>query len=184
MAIRFGAILSLLFALSFASAHSAPSVDPTPMPAPKRPDFTPFSFLVGTWTCASKETDRPSREPWTATWRVEEQGYWLTGASVYPPVSWFPYKDTVQQRITFDASAKLWIYENWHSMGGYNLYTSPGFIGNTAVWTDRSFLPTAKTRAISTYTLKRIGARKYLGSFALTNTNGSVIAVQDTCTKS
>ena len=173
---RLCTILSVLFALSPAAAQAAPP--------PQRPDFRAFSFLIGTWTCTTRETDRPGPQPWTATWRLDDQGYWLIGKSDYPPVKWFPYHDKVQQRITFDAGAKSWIYENAHSMGGYNLYTSPGFTGDTAVWTDHSFLPTKKTRAISIYTLKKIGERKYVGSFAITSGTGTVIAVRDTCIKS
>ena len=184
MKIRLGAILAVLFAFSIATVRAATPVEPSPLPPPKRPDFTPFSFLIGTWSCTSTESDRPAREPWTTTWRLDPDGYWLVGESVYPPVKWFPYEDRVQQRITFDAGAKLWIYENWHSLGGYNLYASPGFIGNTAVWTDRSFLPNGETRAISSYTFKRIGERRYTGTFALTTEKGSVIAVHDACTKS
>lgn len=182
--IRFSAILAVLFALFVAATQAAPPVQSSPEPRPRKPDFTSFAFLIGTWSCTSTEADRSGKAPSTTTWRLDHTGYWLTGKTDNPPVKWFPYDDKARERITYDADAKLWIYENWDDMGHYNLYTTPGFAGSTAVWTDHSFFPTRKVRAISTYTLKRIGDKKYVGTFALTNANGAVIAVQDVCTKS
>ena len=182
MTVRLTAMFALLFGLLTAAAPVAQAADAVPAPPPK-PDFTPFAFLIGTWTCVSTETDRPDRESAKTTWKMDEKGYWLVGSTDYHPVKSFPYEQKGQERITFLADAGLWIYEDWRDMGGYNLYTTPGFTGTTVIWKNHSFFPGKKERAISTYTLEKMGDAKYVGTFELTPVQGPVVKFQDTCTK-
>jgi hypothetical protein len=171
MKIRFATILCLLCAFSTAPIQAASPVD-----------FAPFSFLVGSWSCMTTETDTSTKTPSVTTWKVTGNGRWMVGKTDYGKPD--KYDDEAQQRITYDAEAALWIYQDWRQAGGFNLYTTPGFTGDTAVWTNHSFVKTKTEGAISNYTMKKFGERKYVGTFSLTERNGTVIGVRDTCTKS
>ncbi|MGA8535375.1 MAG: hypothetical protein WB615_14805 [Candidatus Tumulicola sp.] len=183
MKIRFTAMLGVLFALSIVAAQASPAVESTPAPRPKKPDFAPFSFFIGNWTCTSKMANRPGPATSTATWAMDDTGYWMTSSGDNPPVKWFPYDTKSQSRITYDSDAKLWIYAYSDNVGGYGLYTTPGWKGGTAVWTARSFFPTKETSAVSNYTMKKVSDAKYTGTYSYTNGKGTVVGGQDSCTK-
>ena len=170
MTIRLMTMFALLFALSIAGAQA------------KQPNLAPFSFLVGTWSCNESETDRGGNLPSKTTWTTSRGGFWLKGATNYGKAA--PYADEGESRITYDEDANLWIYEDWRENGGFNLYTTPGFAGDTAVWTNHSFLPTKNVRAISTYTMKKHGDAEYAGTFKETDADGTVVTFQDRCKKS
>jgi hypothetical protein len=114
---------------------------------------------------------------------MDDTGYWLTSSGDVPPVSWFPYDTKTQARITYDSDAKLWIYEYSDDLGGYGLYTTPGWSAGTAVWTARSFFPTKDTAAVSNYTMKKVSDTKYTGTYSFTNAKGTVVGGTDSCTK-
>jgi|SRR5580700_10736903 hypothetical protein len=183
MKIRSSVIFGILFALATVAAYAAPAIESTPAPRPKKPDFAPFSFFIGSWSCTSKEANRPGPAPSTTTWTTDETGYWMTASSDNPAVKWFPYAVKGQSRITYDADAKLWIYQYSDDLGGYALFTSPGWKGDTAIWTTRSFFPTKETAAVSNYTMKKVGESEYIGTYTITNGKGTVVGGQDTCMK-
>lgn len=183
MKIRFAAILGALLALSIVVAQAAPAVESTPAPRPKKPDFAPFAFFVGKWSCTSKQANRPGPSTSTTTWTMDDTGYWMTATVDSPPVKWFPYETKSQIRLTYDADAKLWVYQYSDDVGGYLLATTPGWNGNTAVWTSRSFFPTKDTNAVSTYTMKKVSDSEYTGAYSFTNGKGTVVGSHDSCTK-
>lgn len=176
-------MLGVLFVLTAAAAIAAPAVESTPAPKPKKPDFAPFSFFVGTWKCTSKQANRPGPATSTATWRIDSAGYWLEGSGDSPPVKWFPYDVKNQVRVSYDSDAKLWIYMYMDDLGGYGLYTTPGWKGDTAIWTARSFFPNKETTAVSNYTMRKFSDSKYTGTYTFTNGKGTVVGGQDDCAK-
>jgi len=184
MRIRFTAIMGVLFALTMAAAQAAPAIESTPAPKPKKPDFSSFSFFVGNWSCTSKSANRPGPSTSTATWAMDDTGYWMTGTSDNPPVKWYPYETKGNVRVTYDSDAKLWVYEYYDDLGGYGLYTTPGFTGGTAVWTARSFFPTKEQSSTSNYTMKKTSDSSYTGTYSYTNGKGTVVGGKDVCTKS
>lgn len=183
MKTRFACMLAALLALAVGSAWAAPAIESTPAPKPKKPDFATFAFFVGHWACSSKQANRPAPAPSTQDWAMDDTGYWMTGTGDSPAVKWFPYATKAQTRITYDSDAKLWIYEYSDDLGGYGFFTTPGWKGDTAVWTARSFFPTKDQSATSNYTMKKVSNSKYTGSYSYTNGKGTVIGGQDSCTK-
>jgi hypothetical protein len=183
MKIRFSAVCGVLFALSIAIAQAAPAIESTPAPMPKKPDFAPFAFFVGNWSCTSKQANRPGPSTSTTTWAMDDTGYWMTATSDNPAVKWFPYDTKSQIRLTYDPDAKLWVYQYSDNLGGYLLATTPGWKENTAIWTSRSFIPTKDTTAVSTYTMKKSSDTAYTGTYSFTNAKGTVVGSHDTCTK-
>jgi hypothetical protein len=183
MKTRFISILGVLFALAMVAAQAAPTIESTPAPRPKKPDFAPFSFFVGSWSCTTKQANRPGPSSSTATWAMDGTGYWMTASGDNAAVKWFPYETKSQSRITYDSDAKLWVYEYSDNFGGYGLFTTPGWKAGTAVWTTRSFFPTKDTTAVSNYTMKKISDSKYTGTYTYTNGKGTLVGGQDNCTK-
>jgi hypothetical protein len=184
MKTRFAVTIAAILAFSVAGARAAQTTE-SPAPRAPKPNFSSFSFLLGTWSCTWKRSNHKVPVRSITTWTRDDSGYWLTGSTDNPPVKWFPYEVKARERITYDSAAKLWVYVNWDDAGGYNLYTTPGFRGDTAVWTDRSFLPTRQISGISAYTMKKFGDNKYTGTYSLIGAKGSAIVVDvDTCSKS
>jgi hypothetical protein len=184
MKARFSVLLPVIFALATIAAQAAPAIESTPAPQPKKPNFAPFSFFAGAWSCSSKMANRPAPSTSTATWAMDDTGYWMTMTGDNPAVKWFPYASKSESRITYDSDVKLWIYEYSDSLGGYGLYTTPGWKGDTAAWTARSFFPSKEAQAQSNYTMKKISDTKYTGTYTYTNKKGTVVGGADTCTKS
>lgn len=176
-------MLAALFALAISTAHAAPSIESTPAPMPKKPNFAPFAFYVGTWTCTTTMANRPGPETSTETWSLDDTGYWMTSNGDSPPVKWFPYDSKSMSRITYDSDAKLWVFMYSDSLGDYGLSTSPGWKGSTAVWTARSFFPTQDVTAVSTFTIKKISDNQYVSTYSYTNKKGTVIGGKDNCKK-
>jgi hypothetical protein len=179
----FTVMLGVLFAFAVAAAQAAPAIEATPAPRPKKPDFAPFSFFVGSWTCTSKQANRPGPATSTATWAIDDTGYWMVATNDSPAVKWYPYDTKGQSKITYDSDAKLWIYMASDDLGGYGLYTTPGWKGGTAIWTARSFFPTKQQSAVSNYTMKKVSDSKYTGTYTYTTGKGTVVGGQDSCMK-
>lgn len=181
---RLLALIGALFALSTAAASAAPAIESTPAPKPKKPDFSTMSFFVGTWTCTTTSANRPGPSTSSTTWTMDDTGYWMTGKGTAAAVKWFPYETKSDVRMTYDSDAKLWIFLDSDNLGGYGMYTTPGWNGGKAVWTARSFFPTKDMKAVSNYTMTKLSDSKYDGVYSFTNAKGTVVGGKDVCTKS
>jgi hypothetical protein len=100
---------------------------------------------------------------------MDDSGYWITGKGTSDVVKWFPYETKSDVR---------------DNLGGYGTYTTPGWKGDTAVWTARSFTPTKDVKAVSKYTITKVGRSKYNGAYTFTDAKGTVVGGKDVCTKS
>ena len=183
MGYRFTAALALILSLTMTNTQATPSIESTPAPRPKVPNFSPFEFLIGSWSCTDRETNRPGPSPSTETWAMDNTHYWITATGAASAVKWFPYALKTQQRITYDSDAKLWVYLYWDDLGGYGLSTSPGWNSGALVWTSRSFFPTKDVTAVSKFIIKKVSDRKYTGTYSFTNAKATVIGGQVLCLK-
>ena len=149
----------ILLALSSAAVH-AQTAQPTPIPTNKKPNFAPFMYRVGTWSCANKQSNRPTSFPFTTTWSLDPSGYWLVGKTTTKGASWYPHSDTGTGMIGYDFDAKRWIEVYTDTQGNYDFSVSKGWVGNKIVWHSLAFVPTADASSTTDETLVKVSSTK------------------------
>jgi len=177
-------LLSVLAALGVtASAALAQTMESTPAPRPAKPNFAPFSFMVGTWSCSTKSARRPAAYHTTETWSMDPTGYWLVGKQKTDPMSWFPYASTGEDRITYDPDTGRWVDVYQGDFGGYDLTSSKGWNGSSIVWHDLSFAGGKDVATQSDVTVTKVSPAKMTSTSTFTTAKGRSVGVTSTCTK-
>lgn len=179
------ALLPVLAALGMtASAALAQTEESTPAPRPAKPNFTAFQFMLGTWSCATKSARRPSAYHTTQTWTMDASGYWLVGKQTTQSMPWFPYTNSGEDRITYDADTGRWIDVYEGDFGGYDLTSSKGWNGGTIVWHDLSFASGKDVTTQSDTTITKVSPTKMTSTSTFGTAKGRTVGVTGTCTKS
>lgn len=179
---RWGAALLAALLLT-ASAAAAQTMEPTPIPAPPKPDLQPMAYFLGTWNCTLHSSRRPTPRIYHETVTVGTDGRWITAKSVSLPISWFPYRTTEIDQFTYDPDTKRWIEVGWDTLGGYTFSVSPGWKGDTMLWTDLTFVPTRDMVSETPVTITRVSASRYTWSNAFRTGAGRTVRVSTACTK-
>ncbi len=129
-------VLAALFA---APLSIGAQVESTPIPLPAKPDLSPMSYLVGTWTCTNTSSRRPRPFTTTTTFAMDPDGYWIDQTSTSQGVPWFPHPTTTNDKITYDTQMKRWVDVSYGTLGGYGYSVSaPGSTPARIVWHDMS----------------------------------------------
>jgi hypothetical protein len=172
-----------LFAVGLAAsplasiADTAPMAAPTPVPIP-HPDFTSMNFLLGTWSCT--QPLRGKTRPETDVYSMGMDGMWMVDQSTAPPFDEFR---TVAQNgmayTTYDSGVKQWVTVNVDSLGGYGIESTPGWQGNTALWSGKGLDGTTFTDAIT-----KVSDMETSDLSTTTDPQGKVTKVTITCKKS
>ncbi len=183
LTIALGVLAVQGFAPAIALADAAPAIEATPVPRPAKPDFSTLNFLLGTWSCSEKSARRPTPDTWTQTASLDPSGYWLVTKSTDAGTSWFPYPSTSTDSVTYDSDSKQWVDLYLDTNGGYGYSTSTGWSGNTIVWTDRAFVPTANIKSISNFTLVKVSDTKTTSERSFVTSKGTTVGVSGSCTK-
>jgi len=177
-------VLALLGALAIPSLAGA-QVESTPIPQTPKPNLSPLSYLVGTWSCSTQSARRPAPFKTTVTYVMEPTGYWINEKSVTEPMSWFPAGLTSYDKITYDPQEKHWIDLSYDERGGYGYSVSqPGSRGDKVVWhgmTGVTGNPSIATN--SDTTMMHDGNSKLTSSSSFTEKSGRNVSVVSTCTK-
>lgn len=144
-----------------------PAAAATPVPNPK-PDVSAMSYFGGTWTCHQmlRGKDRPN----TSTSVMDMNDRWIKTTDVAPPFDSYrtePVNTTTY--TTYDASVNRYVQVNIDDFGGYGVAYSPGWAGNTMVWTDKS----ASDGAVGMTTFTKVNGSEYTWSFKGTRGNGT-----------
>jgi hypothetical protein len=173
----------LLAALIPASAFA--QVESTPIPAPRKPDFSSVSFMVGTWTCKSKSSRRPAAFTTISTYSLDSTGYWLNQTSTTPKTTWVPTPLRTWDKITYDPDAKRWADVSYGDGGAYGLAFSQGWNGNEIVWHDISFAAGPDISSQTDITTTKVSPTKMTSASSFTETKtGRRVTVATTCLKS
>lgn len=167
--------------ISAAQAQTAPS---TPIPVPKKPNFAPMAFYVGTWTCTAKSTRRPTPQVSVETYSMDPTGYWMVGKQTTKANSWAPWSPKGTDWITWDRDSKRWVDLYTDDHGQYDLAYTKGWVSGTAVWHDLAFAPTANTQSMTDFTVKKISSSKITFSYGYTTSKGRAVTVGGSCSKS
>lgn len=170
-------LLSLVFTIVLAQM-TPPAPAPTMVPNPA-PDLSALSFMQGTWTCHSmlRGKDRPD----TFTGSMTMNGRWLVLHDTAPPFDQYRSQPVhTDQYFGYDTQNKKWININVDDFGGYGYATSPGWQGNTMVWTDKS----APDGSVAVTTVNKMNDSQYTLRFTGTDGKGKAVpASTATCKK-
>lgn len=129
-------LIAIALSVIASSSGVASAQNATPVPDPK-PDLSSQMYLVGTWTCHSKNPDRPGDRVETDTWRLSLDGRYLQEHTESPSFDPMRSRTIVEENyMTYDPAVKKWVTISVDNFGSYGMSTSPGPTGNTMVWTD------------------------------------------------
>jgi hypothetical protein len=178
-------VLALACAAALATPLSsyAQQVETTPVPQNAKPDFSPLAFLMGTWSCSVMSSRRPGPYQTTSTASMSPDGYWLITRTTVHKASWIPNEFSTEDRMTFDPSTSRWIDMEYDPAGGYDVSSSPGWNGNTIVWTDVTYPKTNATATNNPTTLTKMSDTRTVSVNTFTEPSGRVVTVRTTCTK-
>jgi hypothetical protein len=159
-------------------------VESTPIPAPRKPDFSSSSFMAGTWTCSSKSSRRPRAFTTISTYSLDPTGYWMNETSTTPKTSWVPTTLKTWDKITYDPDTNRWVDVTYGDGGAYGLSFSKGWVGNQIVWHDISFVAGPDINSQTDITTVKVSATKTTSSSSFTETKtGRRVMVTTTCMK-
>lgn len=165
------------------SAAQAQTAMSTPVPVPKKPNFAPMAFYVGTWTCSSKSSRRPAPQISTETYTMDPTGYWMVGKQTVSPVSWMKWSSSGTDWITYDRGAKRWVDLYTDDRGQYDLAYTKGWVNGVAIWKDLAFVPGPNTQSMTDFTVKKVSSSKITFSYGFTTSKGRAISVAGSCSK-
>jgi hypothetical protein len=176
--------VAVLLAAVIPSYALAQQVESTPIPAPKKPNFSSMSFMVGTWTCSTKSARRPAPYVTVATYTLDPTGYWIEEASTTNATSWISRKLTTWDKITYDPDAKRWVDVLYGDGGAYGLSFSSGWSGSKMSWHDVSFAVGPDIKSQTDNVVTKVSDTKMTSSSSFTEAKtGRVVAVNGICTK-
>ena len=184
--LRFLGALSLLIALCGAPGAFAATakIEGTPVPTQPKPDFSGMKFLIGTWECTDLSSRRPGPFTITEVFSMDPTGYWMIRESTIHRASWIPSERHTESKYTWDAAAKRWVRITTGDQGAYSVETAPMPTGNKKIFT---YVIQQKAPDIASYAplvATKVSDTKKTMTTSFTETNGRVVTVKETCTKS
>jgi hypothetical protein len=178
--IMLAAVLLAATMPSFAAAQ----VESTPLPAPKKPNFSSMSFMIGTWTCSTKSARRPAAYVTTSTYTMDPSGWWIDQTSTTNTTKWIPAKLTSWDKITYDSDSHRWVDVATGPANGYGLSFSSGWNGAQMTWHDVSFMAGPDISASSDNIVTKVSDTKMTSSSSFTEAKtGRHVSVTGVCTK-
>ena len=181
---RFLCALSLLVAAAGGAAFAAaPKVEGTPAALQPKPDFSSMNFLIGTWQCVELSSRRPGPFNTTEVYSMDPSGYWIVRELTTHKASWIPRDFRSETKYTWDSLAKHWVRIDIGDRGNYTVSTAPMPVGNkkTYVVVSQSKAPDIASYQPQVFT--KISDTKKMMTTSFTETNGRVVNVKETCTK-
>lgn len=180
----FAALTTMVLIASAAFAATKPSIQSTPAPTAAKPNWNRMNFLVGSWTCSVKSSRRPSAYITTSTTSLDTSGYWMITKSIVHKTSWIPTNINSTDMLTFDSDLHRWVDISTGDFGGYGVMTSPGWSGDSVVWTDALFKPGMDIVAETPIKETKISDSRYTGySTFQERKSGAWVTVNTVCNK-
>lgn len=178
-------VIAVAVLLGAAMPSYAPAqVESTPIPAPKKPNFSSMQFLIGSWTCSTKSARRPTAYVTISTYTIDPGGWWIDETSTTNTTKWIPIKLSSYDKITYDSDTHRWVDTSYGPANGYALLFSSGWNGNKMVWHDVSFAAGPDIVGTSDNTVTKVSDTKMTSSSSFTEAKtGRHVAVTGVCTK-
>ena len=182
---RFFVVLAVLFSAAGAGVLAAgANVEGTPAPVRPKPDLSSMKFLVGTWTCTDLSSRRPGPFTTTEVYSMDPTGNWMLRDSTTHKASWIPRDFHSQTKYTYDAAAKRWVRIQTVDDGRYTVATAPNPSANKKIYT---YVIQTKAPDVASYApevFTKVSNTEKTMTTSFTETNGRVVSVKETCTKS
>ncbi len=173
-------LAGLLCAIVCVSPVAAQSTA-TPIPAPPKPDLTALKGIVGSWSCSTKSSRRPSAAASASTISLDPSGNWIVEKTIGEPTPWYPHKVTSTDFLTYDAAQKRWVDIYIDDEGSYDMSTSPGPHGDTWVWHDAGLQkPGADVSSFSDLTMT-VSGDVMTSENTFKTKSGKTVAVKGSC---
>lgn len=167
--------LGLIFAPAVSQAQPAPSYTPVPVATP---DFSSMMFSTGTWNCT--QMLRGSKRPNTSTTTIGMDGQWMMSQDVAPPFDKYrTVSINTTTYTTYDPTVKQWVQLSVDTGGGYGMSTSPGWQGNTMIWTTKNL-----DGSSGTDTSTKVSETQTTDDITSTDAQGHMTKMHIDCTKS
>jgi hypothetical protein len=163
---------------------ASPQIEGTPIPLPPKPNFSSMMFLMGTWQCSDLSSRRPGPFQTTQIYSLDPTGYWIIRDDTIHKASWIPSEVHTQTKITYDRYEKRWVRITTGGFGGYVVATASMPVGNVRTWTN---VIQTKTPDVASYAPEvhvKVSDTKKTVTTSFTETNGRIVHVKETCTKS
>ena len=165
-------------------SYAIAQVESTPVPAPKKPNFSSMSFMIGTWTCSTKSARRPAAYVTTTTYTLDPSGWWIDATSSTNTTKWIPEKLTSMDKITYDSDTHRWVDTTIGPQNGYGLAFSTGWSGDQMTWHDVSFAAGPDISAQTDNVITKVSNTKTTSSSSFTEAKtGRHVSVTGVCTK-
>jgi hypothetical protein len=160
-------------------------VESTPIPAPNKPNFSSMSFMLGTWTCRTKSSRRPTYYTTISTYTLDPTGFWMNEVSRTPKTAWVPTGLSNWDKITYDSDTHRWVDVGWGDGGTYTLSFANGWKGSQMAWHDVSFAAGPDIDSQTDIVTTKVSPAKTMSTSSFTETKtGRRVSVVATCTKS
>jgi hypothetical protein len=163
---------------------AAPMVEGTPVPMRPKPDFSTMNFLIGTWQCSDLSSRRPGPFATTEVYSMDPGGYWMVRDITTHKASWIPREFHSQSKYTYDAVAKRFVRITTSEVGAYSVATAPMPVGNKKTYTIVIQTKAADVASYGPEVYTIVSNTKKVMTTSFTETNGRVVNVKETCTKS
>lgn len=164
--------------------YALAQVESTPVPTPKKPNFSSMSFMIGTWTCSTKSARRPAAYVTVSTYTMDPSGWWINESSTTNATKWISTRLTSYDKITYDSDTHRWADLDYGPANGYSLAFSDGWTGNKMVWHDVSFAAGPDIQSQTDNTVVKVSNMKMTSSTSFTEAKtGRVVGVTGVCTK-
>lgn len=179
-----GAMALVICVATTIALAATPTIESTPIPTPPKPDFSSMNFNLGSWTCSTQSGRRPGPYITNAVTTMDPTGYWMVTKSITLKTSWAAAA-TGTDWVTWDSGASRWVDMNVSEFGQYDTTTSPGWTGNTMVWTDALFKPGNDVIAVTPMTTTKVSDIKITQHNTFQErSSGKWINVDTVCNKS
>jgi hypothetical protein len=173
--------LATASALTLLLGASALAQD-APKPAP---EMAQVKYFAGSWTCSGDAPASPfgpaHKTQTTMMLKLDLDGFWYGGmvTEMKTASNKNPVKGMLH--LTYDASAKQYVLVWLDNFGSWATETSPGWQGDTMVWTGDQMVMGEKATARDTFVKK--SDREYTHKFELNMKGQWGTIVDETCKK-
>jgi uncharacterized protein DUF1579 len=179
------AAFAALVPCTFAQCAADKKMDKPAMAHPKPPaEMANLKFFDGSWSCAGEGVMEPGGPTMKMDSSVQSTtglgGFWQTGTVKGSPMGGMPPFEGMFH-MTWDPAAKQYLMLWVDNMGGRSESRSPGWSGDTLVFTGDGQMGDQKMGMRDTFTRKADGSMSHVGDMQV---NGKWVKMMDeTCRK-